>query len=214
MRDNGQAIMAGSDSNENVKVAYSQALFGEALTDFSVITYPISKWQYRKCRFYLFRLLQMLFYSGTMKRSISEFGKAYFRCKNLLSRCFCNMLIYTTTMSEKFNPSIRVKNKPFHKFLIIKVDFTVKRTTIITMLHHLIVLFSFFCFRPNTCQFKKFSLTFFCRKCCCLFFGHNQFVGQPLTIVFRERKSLQICPQIVQCRCCHKPMIFDFSAKI
>ena len=61
MRDNGQAIMAGSDSNENVKIAYSQALFGEALTDFSVITYPISKWQYRKCRFYLFRLLQMLF---------------------------------------------------------------------------------------------------------------------------------------------------------
>ena len=32
---------------------------------------------------------------------------------------------------------------------IIKVDFTVKRTTIITMLHHLIVLFSFFCFRPR-----------------------------------------------------------------
>ena len=74
---------------------------------------------------------------------------------------------------------------------IIKVDFAVKRTTIITMLHHLIVLFSFFCFRPNTCQFKKFSLTFFCRKCCCLFFGHNQFVGQPLTIVLRERKPLQ-----------------------
>ena len=57
VRDNGQAIMAGCDSNENVKIAYSQTLFGEALTDFSVITYPISKWQYRKCRFYLFRLL-------------------------------------------------------------------------------------------------------------------------------------------------------------
>jgi len=28
VRDNGQAIMAGSDSNENVKIAYSQALFG------------------------------------------------------------------------------------------------------------------------------------------------------------------------------------------
>ena len=64
VRDNGQAIMAGCDSNENVKIAYSQTLFGEALTDFSVITYPISKWQYRKCRFYLFRLLQMLFDVG------------------------------------------------------------------------------------------------------------------------------------------------------
>ena len=74
------------------------------------------------------------------------------------------MFIYTTTMAEKFNPCVGVKNEAFHKSLIIKGDFTVKRTFIVAMLQHLIVLLSFFCFRPNASHFKKFCLTFFCRK--------------------------------------------------
>ena len=84
-----------------------------------------------------------------------------------------------------------------HKPLIIKIDFTIKRTTIIAMLQHLIVFLAIFRFRPNTSQTEKTSLTLFCRKFWLFVFGHNQLVGQPLTVALRERKPLQICPQIV-----------------
>ncbi len=150
MRDNRQTIMTGDNSNENVKVTHSQSLTGKTLTDFRIITHPISKWQDCKRRFYLFRLLQMLFYRIAMKSTVCKFGNAYLRCKDLFSRCYSNMLIYTTAMAEKFNPCVGVKNETFHKPLIIKVDFTVKRTPIVAMLHHLVVLLSLFCFRPNT----------------------------------------------------------------
>ena len=51
--DNRQTIMTGGNSNENVKVTHSQSLTGKALTDFGIITHPISKWQDCKGRFYL-----------------------------------------------------------------------------------------------------------------------------------------------------------------
>ena len=35
----------------------------------------------------------------------------------------------------------------------------------------------------------------------------QQLVSQPLTIFLRKRQSLDIGPQIVQCKCCHKPII-------
>jgi hypothetical protein len=37
--------------------------------------------------------------------------------------------------------------------------------------------------------------------------AENQFVSQPLTVALREREPLYVSPQIVQCKCCHKPII-------
>lgn len=71
MRDNSKAIMTSGDSNKNVKVTHTQSLTGKTLTDFGIITHPISKWQDCKCRFYLFRFLKMLFYRIAMKSTIS-----------------------------------------------------------------------------------------------------------------------------------------------
>ena len=96
--------------------------------------------------------------------------------------------------TEILNPSIGVENETFHKPLIIQIDFTMKRTTIIAMLHHLIVLLAFFCFRPDASQTEETSLALFCRKFSLFVFRHNQLVGQPLTVALRERKALQICP--------------------
>ena len=86
----------------------------------------------------------MFFYGLTMKRTISKFGDTYFRGIDLFCWSFCDMLFYSTTTTEILNPSIGVENETFHKPLIIQIDFTMKRTTIIAMLHHLIVLLAFF----------------------------------------------------------------------
>lgn len=70
VRDNRQTIMTGGNSNENVKVTHSQPLNGKVLTNFGIVTHPISKWQDCEGRFYLFRLLQMLFYRIAMKSTV------------------------------------------------------------------------------------------------------------------------------------------------
>ena len=61
--------------------------------------------------------------------------------------------------------------------------------SIIAMLHHLIVLLAFFCFRPDASQTEETSLTLFCRKFSLFVFRHNQLVDQPLTVALRERKA-------------------------
>ncbi len=207
MCDNGQTVVACCDCNENVKIPNSQSLTGKTLSDFSILTRPVTKWQDGKCVFNLCRLFQMLLNVIAMKSTVCKLRNAYLGSKDLFSWCYGNMIINPTAMAEEFNPCISVKNETFHKPLIVKVDFTVKRTSIIAMLHHLVVCFTFFRFRPNAGHLQELCLPLFCRKFCRLFFWHNQLICQPLTITLRERKPLQISPKIIQCKCCHKPII-------
>lgn len=195
-----QPIMAGSNGNEDVEIASSQALTGKSVTNISItLRPPFYNGQYGKRFFNLFRFFQMFFNSFTVKSTVSKFCNTCLRSKDLFSWGIGNVPIYTSTMVKILNPRICVENVTFHKALIIKIDITVKRLAIVTMLHHLIILFSFFSLRPNASHTKELRLSFFCRKFflffshCCLC-GHNQLVGQPLTVTLRERKSLQIGP--------------------
>ena len=126
-----------------------------------------------------------------MKRTIGKLGDTYLRGIDLFCWSFCDMPFYSTTTTEILNPRVGVENETLHKPLIIKIDFTIKRTTIIAMLQHLIVFLAIFRFRPNTSQTEKTSLTLFCRKFWLFVFGHNQLVDQPLTVALRERKTLE-----------------------
>lgn len=173
----------------------------------------IAKWQDSKFLCNFLRLLKMPFYSLTVKSTISKFGNGNLRSKNLFGRSLCNMLVYTSAMAEVFNPSVRIKDVPFHYGLIIKSYLAVQRTAIVTMLHHLIIFLTFSILRPDASQAQESSLALFCRKFRRSFFGHNQFIGQPLAIALRERKPLKICPQMAQCKCCHK-LIDNKSAAI
>ncbi len=189
--------MTGCNGNKNVEITNNDPFTGESLTHLSIIPSPITKGQNSKGLFNLPWFLQMLFHGLTMKRTIGKLGDTYLRGIDLFCWSFCDMPFYSTTTTEILNPRVGVENETLHKPLIIKIDFTIKRTTIIAMLQHLIVFLAIFRFRPNTSQTEKTSLTLFCRKFWLFVFGHNQLVGQPLTVALRERKTLQICPQIV-----------------
>jgi len=190
MCDNGQTVLTCCDSNENVKIANPQSLTSKALSDFSILTRPVTKRQNSKGVFNFYGLLQMFLNVIAMKSTIGKLRNAYLGSKYLLGRCYGNMLIDPTAMAEEFNPCIRVKNETFYKQLIVKVYFTVKRTFIITMLHHLVVSFTFFRFRPNASHLQELCFPFFSRKFYSFFFMHNQLISQPLAITRRERKSL------------------------
>ncbi len=194
MGDNSQSKVAGCDSYHDVKISYNDTLAGERLSYLGIVTSPVAKWQDCKCLCNFLRLLKMTFYSLTVKSSISKFGNGNLRSKNLFGRCLCNMLVYTSAMAEVFNPSVRIKDVPFHNGLIIKSYLAVQGTAIVAMLHHLIILLTFSILRPDACQTQEASLALFSRKLRRSFFGHNQLIGQPLSITLRERKPLQICP--------------------
>lgn len=110
------------------------------------------------------------------------------------------MLIYPTTMMEVFDPSVRIKNITFHICLIIKVYFTIKRTAIVSVLHHLIVLFTLRILRPYASHFQEFGFTLLCSQFWDTLLWHNQFPSQPLPVTLRERKPLQVSPKIIQSR--------------
>ena len=200
MCDDSQAIVPSGNGNKNVQVTNNQALTGKSLPDFSIsLSPPFINRQYSKRLFYHFRLLQMLCNCTTMKSTISELRNTDLRRKDLLSRRFGNMLIYASTMMEILYPRVCIKNIAFHISLIIKVYFTAERTTIVAMLHHLIVFLTFLGFRPDTSHTKELSFPFFCSSLFSLsgsrlFSWHDQFACQPFTIALGKRKPLQISP--------------------
>jgi len=121
------------------------------MTDLCIVTNPIAKRQNCESLFNCFRLLKAFFNSLAVKSTISKFSNTNLRGKDLFDRCVCNMFFYATTTMKIFNPSVSIKNITFHNSLVIKVNITISGTIIITMFHHLIILFTLFCFRPNAC---------------------------------------------------------------
>ena len=103
-----QAKVASSDGNQDVKIANNNALAGECLPYFGIVTSPVDKWQDCKCISNFLGLLEMPFHSLTVKNPISKFGNRNFRCKDFISRCLGNMLVNTSTMTEIFYPSVRI----------------------------------------------------------------------------------------------------------
>ena len=192
--DHRQTKMSGGDGNHNVEIANGQSMAGERMPNLRIVTSPIAKRQNNKRLFNLSWLFKMFLYSLAVKCSVCKFSNAYLRGKNLICRSISNMLVYPTAMMEILYPSVGIKDKSFHNKLIVKIYFAIKGTTVVAMLHHLIVLLALSVLRPYTCHFQKFGFAFFCRKIRRCLFGHNQLFGQPLTVTLRERKSLQISP--------------------
>ena len=180
--DHRQTILSCGDSYHNIKIANGQSAVGKRLSNLCIVTNPVAKRQDCKRLFNLSWLFKMFLNSIAVKRPVCKLGNAYFRGKNLPCRCFINMNIYPTTMVEVFNPCISIKDITFHGRLIVKINFAIKRTAIVTMLHHLIVLFAFCILRPNASHFQKFGFTLFCLRLRHGFLGHNQLVSQPLAV--------------------------------
>ena len=182
--DNGQTKLASSCSNHNIKVTYGQAFTDKVLTNFCIVANPITKREYGESLFYLLWLLEMTFHCLAVKGTICKFRNGDFRGENLIGRRFCNMLVNPTTMPKEFNPCISIKNKTFHNGLIIKVNITVGWTTVVAVLHHLIILFSLR-IRPTSSQTEEISFALFCCQFGSAIFWHNQFVGKPFTFALR-----------------------------
>ena len=206
MSDNCQSPLTSSSTNDNIKIAYNKAFTDKALTYFCISANPILKWENGKSVFNHLRLFQMLIHSLAVKSTVCKFSNGYLGSKDLIRWRFCNVLIYSSTMVEKFNPGVSIKNIAFHNYLIIKVYVTVGQMVVIAVLHHLIILFAF-CITPTTCQAEESRLALFCRHVQIYIYWHNQLVGQPLTITLRKVKPLQVCPKIVQCSCSHKSIV-------
>ncbi len=200
MCDDCQTIVQSGSCNEDVQVTNNQALTGKSLPNFRIsLSPPFIDGQDSKRFFNHFWLLQMLFNSTAMKSAIGEFCYTDLGRKDMLCRSFGNMFVYASAMMEILYPRVSIKNIAFHKSLIVKVYVTAKWSTIVAMLHHLIVFLTFLGFRPDTSHTKELcfpllgsSLFGFCRSC--LFSRHNQFACQPFTIALRKRKPLQISP--------------------
>ena len=186
MRYHLQTIMTSSNGYQDIKVANNNTLTCKSMANLCIVAHPVAKRKHSKRFFNLFRLFKVFFNSTAVKSTIRKFSNTYLGCIDFICRCFCNVFIDSTTMVEVFNPCIGIKNVAFHKLLIVKVNFSVKRTTIIAMLHHLIILFAFSIVRPDTSQTQETGFTLFCRKFRRSFFRQHQFVGQPLTVGLRE----------------------------
>ena len=85
-----------------------------------------------------------------------------------------------------------------------KSYFTIKGTTIIAMLHHLIILLALSILRPDTFHLKKFSQGIVFSYVLLYLCGHNQLVSQPFPVTLRKRKPLQVSPKIIQSKSCHR----------
>ena len=181
-----EAVMTGGNGYENIHIANDDSLASECMTNLCVITNPITKRKNSESPFYLLGFFKMLFDSLAVKSAVCKFGNTYLRGKYHISRSLCYMFSNPTTMAEIFNPSVGIKDIPIHKSSIAKIYFTIKRTTIVAMLHHLIVFFSLLRFRPNACHFQELGFSLFCRKFRCRFLRHNQFICQPFTVALRE----------------------------
>ena len=187
MGNYGQPKMTSSNSYKNIELANSQTLGCKSVTYFNVIVNPIF-YNGKNLKVLLndLRFSKMLLDILTMYGPISKFRNRDFRSKDFILGCLRNMCPHTTALVEKFNPRVRVNNKTFHSGLIIKVYFTVKWTTIIAMLHHLVVFFALSILRPNAFHLQKLFQRLVLR---CDFFilsRHNQLICQPLTITLRE----------------------------
>jgi len=143
MSDYSEPIMSGGNCNENVHIANNDSFAGECMTNLCIIMRPVTQRKNSKSPFYLLGLFEMFFDRLTVKSTICKFCNIYLRGKYFISRSLFYMSINTSTMAEIFNPSVSIKNKSFHNLSIVKSYITIKRTTIIAMLHHLIILFSF-----------------------------------------------------------------------
>ena len=207
--DHSQTMMASGNRYEYVKLSDSQSLTGKNMTNLCISCSPIiDDWKNTEISFYKAWFFHVFFYILTMQSSIGEFCNCHFRSKDFLLRRLRDMCPNTTTLMKIFNPRICIKNITFHSRLIIKVYFTIKRTTIVAMYHHLIVLFSFLRFRPDSFHFQKLrEILIFCGRRCLLSW-HYQFVSQPLAITLREGKALQVSPKIIQCNRSHKPISY------
>ena len=96
-----QPMIAGGNSNENIKVTNLQALASERMANFCIVAHPVfDYWKDCKRFLNLFRLFEMFLNGITVKCSVCKFGNAYLRGINLLCRCFVNMFIYPTSMVE------------------------------------------------------------------------------------------------------------------
>ena len=186
MGNYSQPIMTSSNGYKNIEVSNNDSLTSKRLTNLCIITHPVVKWKNGKGLFNFFWLLKMSLYGFAVESPISEFCNIYLRCKYFIGRCLSNMFVHPTAMTKVFNPCVGIKNISFHnKRLIIKVEFTICRATIIAMLHHLIIFFAF-SIRPTACQTKETRFALFCSKFRSCFFWHNQLICQPLTIALRE----------------------------
>lgn len=156
----------------------------------------------------------MSLHTFAAQRSISELSDRDLGRKNLRGGDFCYMPGNSTPAMEELYPCISVKNIAFHNCILIR-DWksSVGWPSVIAMLHHIIVLFTFWCLRPRSCQLEELSLAILCRGSVSRRRRHDKLVSQPLFITLRERKTLEIAPQIVQCKCCHKNY-FCFNAKL
>ncbi len=193
-----QTIVPGSNSNENVKITSFQTLLCKGLANIHIVVNPsFRNRKHLEIFLYNVRFFHVLLNITTMYGTVCKFCYRNFGSKYFLFCSLRDVNTYSTAMMEIFNPSIGIKNISFHKTLIVIVKLTVKRTTIVTMLHHLIILFTFFRFRPYSLHFKESGhIIIFLGSISCFgfFFRHNQLVCQPLTVTLRKRKPLQIRP--------------------
>lgn len=198
MCDNGQAKSTGCNTNDDVEIANSKSLAGKTMSNLCIVCYPVFyDGQHFERIFYLLWLPHVFLHIATVQRSVCEFCNAYLRGINVFWRYFRNMCANSATMVEVLNPSVGVKNVSYHNRLIIKIDLS-DGHIVVTMFHHLIIRLSLFRLRPYPFQFKKTSLSLlWCKGVGLIISWHNQLVSQPLTIVLRERKSLQISPKII-----------------
>ena len=179
--------MTSSNSYKNIKLTDSQALGGKSVSYFNVIVNPI--FYYRKnlkVLLYNLRFSKMLLNILTMHSSISKLCNRDFRSIYLVLGRLQNMYPNTTALVEELNPRVRVNNKAFHIWLILKVYLTIKRSSIVAMFHHLIILFALSILRPNAFHLKEFSQRFIFNCTLLSFSRHNQLICQPLTIALRE----------------------------
>ena len=182
-----QPILTGGDSNQYIELTNSQALGCKCMTYFDIIANPI--FYYRKdLKVFLndLRFSKMLLDIFAMYSPISKFCNRNLGCKDFVLGRLQNMCPNTTAMMEKLNPCVRVNNKTFHSWLIIKVYLTIKRSPIVAMLHHLIILFALGILRPDAFHLKKFCQSIVFRNGFFLLNRHSQLICQPLAITLRE----------------------------
>ena len=114
MSDNSQSVAKCRHSNYNVKITDRKASRNKTLTYFCIVSSPVAKRKHGESLFYLPRLLQVPLYSLAMKSTECEFGNGNLRGEDLINRRCSDMLINTSTMAKKFNPSISIENIAVH----------------------------------------------------------------------------------------------------
>ena len=185
--NNRQTIMTCRNGNQNIKVANSQSLASECMANIGIITSPVfNDWKNLEVLSYHLWFSQVFLYVLAMQSTVCEFCYRNLGSENLVLLDLRDMRSNTTTVMEILNPSVRIKDISFHNLSIVKINFTIKGTTIVAMLHCLVILLALSILRPYPFHLKEFRqgivfscvLLYLCR--------HNQLVCQPLTVFLRE----------------------------